>query len=66
LAASTKDSFNPLRPHSPKITGTPVPVQSAIWDEEEDNFDVDEESECMPWERWDEHDKELTRLRRWG
>jgi hypothetical protein len=25
-----------------------------VWDEEEDDFNIDEESECMPQERWDE------------
>ena len=24
-----------------------------VWDEEEDNFSVEEERECMPRERWD-------------
>jgi len=25
-----------------------------VWDEEEDDFNVDEEDERVPWERWDE------------
>ena len=37
-----------------------------IWDEEEDDFNVHEESECMPRERSSEHDKGLTPSEKMG